>query len=332
MVVILSLTFNCRLDNSGAFSPGFSDISRKIDDRAYTTVTEFVNDVAGVIAKVINAPNLGTETEHSAPAKDTSPAKQKLSPTKLKRAAAKRIIKAIQVSIEDAIRRESQLLQSSSEDTIHDMATVLDDSLSAQTSSLARIESDGHKQQMREIPLSNGLVNGVNHSDDQHNDALDHRGSNGNDTLPRTRVSLRGSVRRRRTTGSSDGTHMANGISRTTSYSGLGNTLQDAHDLNRSRSNGSEQHAATKGGIPWYMQGFRPEGTTIEEEQLIGGDTVESEELSDMGEEEISGLVADEGKRNDDASAEDEEAVAAKAAALLRKKKAAARRRKRGWT
>lgn len=47
------------------------------------------------------------------------------------------------------------------------------------------------------------------------------------------------------------------------------------------------------GGIPWYMAVFDPVGTTIQEERWTGRELVRgmSEELTDMDEEELSGLV-----------------------------------------
>lgn len=58
-------------------------------------------------------------------------------------------------------------------------------------------------------------------------------------------------------------------------------------------SSQEDVHPFANGGIPWYMIPFDPVGTTIEEERWTGRDLVRgmSEELSDMDEEELSGLV-----------------------------------------
>jgi NuA3 HAT complex component NTO1 len=52
-------------------------------------------------------------------------------------------------------------------------------------------------------------------------------------------------------------------------------------------------HPFANGGVPWYMVPFDPVGTTVEEERWTGRDLVRgmSEELSDMDEEQLSGLV-----------------------------------------
>ena len=58
-------------------------------------------------------------------------------------------------------------------------------------------------------------------------------------------------------------------------------------------SSGGDLQPLSNGGIPWYMDPFDPEGTTVQEERWTGRELVRgmSEELSDMDEEELSGLV-----------------------------------------
>ena len=50
------------------------------------------------------------------------------------------------------------------------------------------------------------------------------------------------------------------------------------------------------GGIPWYMEPFDPVGTTIQEERWTGREVVRgmSEELSELDDEELEGLVDEE--------------------------------------
>ncbi len=61
-------------------------------------------------------------------------------------------------------------------------------------------------------------------------------------------------------------------------------------------SEGDPSAPLSYGGIPWYMDPFDPVGTTIHEERWTGRDVVRSmsEELSDMDEEELQGLVDEE--------------------------------------
>lgn len=48
----------------------------------------------------------------------------------------------------------------------------------------------------------------------------------------------------------------------------------------------------TKGGVPWYIKDFDPEAKA-QEEQWTGRDVAQSEELSDMDDEQLRGLGAD---------------------------------------
>lgn len=59
-----------------------------------------------------------------------------------------------------------------------------------------------------------------------------------------------------------------------------------------------QQGPLAQGGIQWYMQPFDPIGTTIHEERWTGRDVMRgmSEELSELDEDELEGLVDNEGK------------------------------------
>ena len=99
-------------------------------------------------------------------------------------------------------------------------------------------------------------------------------------------------------------------------------------------SRGDPSAPLSYGGIPWYMDPFDPVGTTIHEERWTGRDVVRgmSEELSDMDEEELQGLV-DEGMADAAQEGADGSSVAnsANAASPARRKSGAKRRRWRGF-
>ena len=101
-------------------------------------------------------------------------------------------------------------------------------------------------------------------------------------------------------------------------------------------STGSDLQPLSTGGIPWYLETFDPDGTTIQEERWTGRDLVRgmSEELSDIGDEELSGLVDIEATENARGEVEVDvtqpDAVEV-AKAEARRKAAAKRRRLRGY-
>lgn len=59
---------------------------------------------------------------------------------------------------------------------------------------------------------------------------------------------------------------------------------------------GDQHHFLAQGGIQWYMQPFDPVGTTIHEERWTGREVMRglSEELSELDEEELNDLVDDD--------------------------------------
>ncbi len=99
-------------------------------------------------------------------------------------------------------------------------------------------------------------------------------------------------------------------------------------------SEGDPSAPFSYGGIPWYMDPFDPIGTTIHEERWTGRDVVRSmsEELSDMDDEELQGLVdeemADAGQEGDDGIID---ATAADKGTPPRRKGGGKRRRWRGF-
>lgn len=101
----------------------------------------------------------------------------------------------------------------------------------------------------------------------------------------------------------SNSTPLTNGIGHGGPTSAVNEEHHDVSPVNEARpqvepltpalSCEGDVHPFANGGIPWYMVPFDPVGTTIEEERWTGRDLVRgmSEELSDMDEDELSGLV-----------------------------------------
>lgn len=112
----------------------------------------------------------------------------------------------------------------------------------------------------------------------------------------------------------------------------VGESRPHVEPLTPALSSQEDLHPFANGGIPWYMVPFDPVGTTIEEERWTGRDLVRgmSEELSDMDEEELSGLV-DMGLSVPSEPADGTLHSQADAAASKRRKAAAKRKRWRGY-
>ena len=130
---VISLTCN-RLDNRGYFSDGFSELQLKLDEKYYTSVQSFNDDVAAVLsaelgfAAVTNineAEQQLNQVNHS-----TLTAEQK----EMKK-IVKRITKVLQPHFEEAIRKESELAGRPYE-KLPDLETLLNQKLQRRPSVL----------------------------------------------------------------------------------------------------------------------------------------------------------------------------------------------------
>ncbi|KAL9102000.1 MAG: hypothetical protein Q9163_002800 [Psora crenata] len=322
------------LDSKGVFLKGLSDIGSRIDERLYTTVHEFTKDFGAVINELICSPSASDPTDGQLQTNEENSTKSKIHPEKTKKALAKRIVRAVQGPLEDAIRKECQLLRVPCERRIQKLKILLQRSLSSRQSFILENVIDNSTEPYREVLPDASTKNGVL---DQHKqDALVAAQDYALDPAivkisQKPNASAKGSGRSGRTNGFNHNEQMVNGRSSASSSSGKaqGSDMADSS----SSSSGDRRQPSTVVGVPWYMENFKPDGTTIEEEQWTGRDLVRdlSEDLSDMDEEEMSGLIdTDRDRRMANGELKKEnEAIAA--AAKKRKTKTLKRRRARNY-
>jgi NuA3 HAT complex component NTO1 len=240
-----------------------------------------------------------------------------------KRKLAKRIVKSIQPALEDALRKESELLRRPFEQQMKEM-----DEMFSRRASLADSLLDGDPETAVPATLTNGtshltltMPNGDADVDmvDPADDQLLHGHSpivNGDTSLQD--VSMQDAV-------DEDGEDLVaagsiaqlNGeltadaeqtLAEHTPPASTNGIKKDA-DLvlrggfkNQSPARepptppislvDNQQASLVEGGIPWYVEQFDPDGTTIHEERWTGPEVLRemSEELSEMDEEELQGL------------------------------------------
>ena len=322
------LTYMNRLDSTGSFASVFADVNHKINNRTYETVLDFAKGFSTAIVKALNTSQLAEEADTSAQSNGLSPVKAKSQAVKNLKALAKKIVKAVQPSLEDAVAKECQLLKTAPDDIIQAMSDIFEATLSGQRMPTQQLGNNVVQDLDPQTIQVNGHVNGT---------VAAKSPQTSRETFPeaetplKTRSTLRGSLRRRKTDTGSDIQHLTNGNSTLSSSPVKKDSHNDAHRSATSSSNGDGGKSSSCGGVPWYMAIFKPDGTTIEEEQWMGRDLVDGEELSDMDEEEMSGLLDDDSGKNANNTREELEAIE-KASAIAKKKKAAARKRKRGWS
>ena len=206
-----------------------------------------------------------------------SPSKAMLLDIKLKKALAKRIFKAGKNLLQDAMAKESELRRKPVEQELKNLDNLLKTSSSSRRESVDdfALNGNGHNlEQSIEVERDhdldvqmNGLTNGE--IDPAISKLSQHlpNGVNGHDDL------------------------MTDAVHVSPDSAGLGQPPTPP------LSAAGEAYSLSHGGAPWYMEAFSPIGTTVSEEQWTGVRGM-SETLSDMDEDELSGLVDANGMKD----------------------------------
>ena len=305
----------------------------KLSGHFYTSVSSFSSEFSALVSAVLDAPlPNATEGEDGA-----SVSKETLAEIREKRKSAKRIVKAVQERLEDAMRKESELCRRPFEKELRDLDMMLEASLASRRDSVVgdvneiMDETDQVNEQLQ--------VTSEDFKNFTSNNPLHITVEDTTDQVPKTRPErpLSPGPHQHPTPEDSNASPETNGDS---SHQARNDEVIRPHEPpTPPLSSGGDSQSLFQGGIPWYMETFDPMGTTIHEERWTGRDLARemSEELSDMDEEELSGLVDIEmveggqpGSHGDSLHPQSAEAAAA-AAAVARRKAAAKRRRRRNF-
>ena len=324
-----------RLDSKGVFKEGFAVLENNLRKRHYTSVTVFSEHFSSVINAALSIPSSDDSLEPHLDPSNKDLAKDAMPDYKYRKALVTRIVKAVKGPFEDALRRESELCQKPFEKELADLDKLLENSLlsrrgSGGMSHLGSAETGSTQSWL--------LIRGRGSKLHQPNEIMDGCGQ-GEISMDHAILATEGVMtKRQRPTPNS--MPIGNGIvgnSYTTNGSGatpspLSDDAHAAEPLTPPLSSRSDSHPLSRGGIPWYMEPFDPIGTTVREERWTGRELVRgmSEELSDMDEEELSGLIdGDETEGALGSAVTDPAELAAKAKA--KKRKIANARRRRPW-
>lgn len=259
------------MDGKGTFAAGLSCIRKRLEERFYPSVASFSADLASLFTSEIGVESAG----------DTAELQEQIAgrasglsiEQREKRKLAKRIIKAIQPALEDAIRKESELNRKPFEKELKELDVILDHSVMsrrdsidvegdtemdiAQPDAMEGVEETGDAS---EAPAESQLADGI--APDQEVPAEE-----GNGEEPAAEEGIKPNI----------------------------NTTYNRHPTPELTEE-DQQLPLARGGIQWYMQPFDPVGTTIHEERWTGRDVMRgmSEELSELDEDELQDLVDDE--------------------------------------
>lgn len=305
-----------------------------MEDRSYTSISIFSAELASVFTSEIGVQPAGDTAELQMQISGRAP---ELSlEQREKRKLAKRIIKAIQPALEDAIKKESELNRKPFEQELKELDQIFEDSVRSRRNSLAdltELAGTVGTEAVGELEGPNGAVQEIEGGDEpaKEEPQEEPQASALPDTDGDHAMADADAAQSPESTASQAQDTSATDAAKEPEP-GMGTTNIPQNDEVRAPVNGDvkqhanassqftkkapepqegpptpplssqedQQHPLAQGGIQWYMEPFDPLGTTIYEERWTGRDVMRgmSEELSELDEDELMDLVDDglEGK------------------------------------
>jgi NuA3 HAT complex component NTO1 len=265
-----------RLDGKGTFAAGLMSIRQRLNERFYPSVASFSADLASLFTSEIGVGPAGDTAELQAQISGRAP---ELSiEQREKRKLAKRIIKAIQPALEDAIRNESELNRKPFEKELKELDVILDHSvLSAEPEGDTEFDIGPHDTKPEAMEGVEPTAEGT---------------SEGEATLETQATKLNGAPNEAEAVAPDEAVAESGSTEEIKPHQGPIYRRHPTPVLTEA----DQRLPLAQGGIQWYMQPFDPIGTTIHEERWTGRDVMRgmSEELSELDEDELKDLVEDE--------------------------------------
>lgn len=272
---------NChRLDSKGVFAAGLLSIRQRLQERFYPSVAVFSADLASLFTSEIGVESAG----------DTAELQEQISgrasglslEQREKRKLAKRIIKAIQPALEDAIRKESELNRKPFENELKELDVILDHSVMSRRDSIeGDTEIETGIPETEQVETQVDAMEGVEASGPVSDALAESKPADVEEAVPDQEPGPEEATAEEPVP-VEEAKPNVNAIYRRHPTPVL--TEED------------QQLPLARGGIPWYMEPFDPVGTTIHEERWTGRDVMRgmSEELSELDEDELKDLVEEE--------------------------------------
>ena len=307
------LTLLNRLDGKRVFQEGFADLEERLNRRSYTSVQAFSEQFGDVVKAALAPSPIADATERQPHIGSEASSKELIADHKAKKVLANRIVKAVKGPLEDAMRNESELLGRPHEKELRDLERLLETSVRSRRDSRNGSQlSDGGTELIQQRPSISGsssdekyftnaaqpasnlgsieVDSTVSHASHREQGVASKAGKHKGHRQQPTPESMPP------TSGAAGDEHTPNGnVDEPLPYK-IGNDTPP-EPVTPPLSSGGHSQPLSQGGILWYMECFDPVGTQIEEERWKGRELVRSmsEDLSDMDEEELSGLVEPDG-------------------------------------
>ncbi len=298
------------------FREALLNIRTKLANRSYTSVTPFSADLVQVFSS-----DLGVEASNTAEfqAQVDGRAINMSFEQKEKRKLAKRIVKAIQPALEAAVRKESELngrpyaqqMKEMDEMLFSRRASLADSILEEEfptertklTNGTNHLSGEAHIEMLDQT--HNQLQNGHSPHQEADESLLDTTMPDAVDEEDGEDLVAAGSIAQLNGELTADAEQTLAAHTPPASTNGIKKDVSISHKTHVKKQSlapepptpplslaENQQAALVQGGIPWYVEQFDPDGTTIHEERWTGPEVLRemSEELSEMDEEELQGL------------------------------------------
>ena len=275
--------------------------------RGYTSVEAFSEKFGDVLKTALDPSPTLDAIERQPHINGEVLSKDLIADHKAKKMLANRIVKAVKGALEEAMRKESEVLGRPHEKELRDLERLLEASVRSRRDSRNELQlSDGRAGLMQQRQsVSGGITENIPNDPEMASNLgameIDHAITHASHKEQATTLkSAKHKGHRQQptpesmppTNGAAGDDHTSNGNLDEHVIQTLGKDTPP-EPVTPPLSSGGHSQPLSHGGIPWYMECFDPEGTTIEEERWKGRELVRgmSEDLSDMDEEELSGLV-----------------------------------------
>ena len=321
------------------FKKGFEGIQEKLNRRFYISVAVFAADISQVLNEIAFSQSLGESDEFppkpvSEQLNATDRAKHKAT-QKDRLARAKRIIKVIKDDLIDAAAKEADLGMRLRDEECEHVSSILEHALQASLD-LTHINTDGEAHdgvsegaedelqilqpidanaQSESAIRGDKLTNGIIEEDIEMADAPSTEPNQ--NAEHESGIHLNGLPNGVAAPGSSEGRDLHDAVDLTFSHSAI--RITPGLNVPALSNSGSTNHSTTthdpltppdgakeltglnQGGVPWYLEGFAPHGTTVyepeddqsREEHVAVNEPIRSvsEELSELDDDAVNGLV-----------------------------------------
>ena len=293
-----------RLDARGVFLDGFTVIQSKLDNRSYTSILEFSKDLGLVFKSVAGLNDVKDFFDAHILLINSMPREEHLTEgEKEVKKLAKRIAKAIQQPIREALIKEAELGGPQMTQLPELMRKASDkdamELLASQNSGLDHSNGCDHETLAPEhYPLSNSKDIEL----DKVTSLQDPSVQNHHEKLSATSTGPEQSANSLSSLGTSSESRDMSKASNQASANDISVPVVNVEGSStRNVVNGvvpSHQNTAgplkflAAGGAPWYIEHFEPHGITLHEERWTGPEVLRgmSEELSEMDDEELQGI------------------------------------------